>query len=87
MSTDSHQMTEQLKQILRITKGLGDKAMEATAYENLGTAFHNLGDFTKAVEYHSLALNLAKDLGNEAGEGRAYGKVVKGARMAHLALF
>ena len=39
---------------------------------NLGNAFQSLGDFNKAVEYHTLALSIAKDLGDKAGEGGAY---------------
>ena len=89
MSTDSHQTTEQLKQmvdyfslLLRTAKGLGDKVGEATTCENLGNVFHGLRDFKKAVEYHKLALNFAKDLGDKAGEGRAYGNL--GSSFYHL---
>ena len=41
------------------------------AYGNLGNAFRSLGDFQKAIEYHSLCLQIAKEVGEKSGEGRA----------------
>ena len=41
----------------------------------LGRAYRNLGDFNKAIEYHAQHLAIAKEVGDRAGEGRAYGKL------------
>ena len=32
----------------------------------------SLGDFKQAIEYHMLDLTIAKEVGDRAGEGRAY---------------
>ena len=41
----------------------------------LGNAYRNLGDFNKAIEYHGQHLAIAKEVGDRAGEGRAYGNL------------
>ncbi|KAL9965096.1 hypothetical protein ACROYT_G028845 [Oculina patagonica] len=43
--------------------------------EFLGNAYYRLGDFKKAIEYHELHLIIAKEVGDTAGEGRAYGSL------------
>ncbi|KAL9965084.1 hypothetical protein ACROYT_G028829 [Oculina patagonica] len=40
--------------------------------EYLGNAYYSIGDFKKAIEYHERHLKLAKQVGDTAGEGRAY---------------
>ena len=35
--------------------------------------FGGLGNFKKAIEYHNQDLTIAKELGDRAGEGRAFG--------------
>ena len=35
-------------------------------------AYHKLGDFNRAIEYHKQNLSIAKELGDRADEGRAY---------------
>ena len=41
---------------------------------NLGTSFGNLGHYNvKAVEFLTKHLNISRELGDRAGEGRAYG--------------
>ena len=45
---------------------------EGRAYYNLGNAYHSLGDFQQAIEYHEKDLSIAKDVGDRAGEGLAY---------------
>ena len=42
---------------------------------NLGKAYDSLGDFNKAIEYHTLDLAIAKEVGDRAGEGTAYGNL------------
>ena len=38
----------------------------------LGTAYHSLGDFRKAIEYHERHLKISKEVGDRAGERKAY---------------
>ena len=38
----------------------------------LGNAYQSQGDFSKAIEYHTQHLAIAKEVGDRAGEGRAY---------------
>ena len=33
----------------------------------------SLGDYPKAIEYHEKHLKIAKEMGDQGGEGRAYG--------------
>jgi tetratricopeptide (TPR) repeat protein len=41
----------------------------------LGNAYGNLGNFSKALEHHTQCLAIAKERGNRAGEGGAYGNL------------
>ena len=50
-------------------------AKEGRAYGNLGNAFDSLGQYSKAAEFHSKALNMYREFGNRAGEGTAYGNL------------
>ena len=43
---------------------MGDRAGEGDAYGNLGNAYHRLGDFQQAIEYHNQHLRIAKQLRN-----------------------
>ena len=45
----------------------------AGVYCILGNAYQNLGNFSKALEHHKECLTMAKEVGDRAGEGRAYG--------------
>ena len=60
---------------MKIAKEIGDRAGEGRAYGNLGNAYHSLGDYQKAIEYHEKHLKIAKEIGDRAGEGRAYGNL------------
>ena len=53
----------------------GDRAGEGRAYCNLGCAYKSLGQFERAVEFHSKHLAIALEVGNRAGEGAAYGNL------------
>ena len=44
-------------------------------YCNLGRAYQNLGNFSKALEHHKEHLTMAKEVGDRAGEGWAYGSL------------
>jgi tetratricopeptide (TPR) repeat protein len=41
----------------------------------LGNAYYSLEDYSKAIEYHTQDLTIAKEVGDRAGEGRAYGNL------------
>ena len=41
-------------------------------YSTLGRAYLSLGDYAKAIEYHTQHLAIAKEVGDRAGKGRAY---------------
>jgi tetratricopeptide (TPR) repeat protein len=41
----------------------------------LGNSFDSLGQFEKAVEYHQKHFAIAKEVGDRAGQGRAYGNL------------
>jgi len=45
------------------------------AYGNLGSAYQALGDFCKAIRYHTQRLAITKEVGDWAGEGGAYGNL------------
>ena len=51
---------------------IGDRAVEGGAYGNLGNAYHSLGDYRKALEYHEKRLKITKEIGDRAGEAEAY---------------
>ena len=53
----------------------GAKHGEGNTYGNLGNAYHSLGDFKKAIEYHNLPLKIDKKVGDKHGEGKAYGNL------------
>jgi tetratricopeptide (TPR) repeat protein len=46
--------------------------MAAWVYCTLGNAYQSLGNFSKAIEYHAQHLVIAKEMGDQAGEGAAY---------------
>ena len=41
-------------------------------YTNLGIAYHCLGDYKKAIEFHQQSLRIAKEIGDKGSEGEAY---------------
>jgi tetratricopeptide (TPR) repeat protein len=49
--------------------------MAAGVYCLLGNAYQNLGRFSKALEHHAQHLTMAKEVGDRAGEGAAYGNL------------
>merc|ERR1712166_1213966 len=53
----------------------GDRAGEGMAYCNLGIAYQRLGQFERAVEFHSKDLAIALEVGDRAGEGVTYGNL------------
>ena len=47
---------------------MGDKAEEEQIYGHLGNAYQGLGQFETAIEYHQRHLEIAKEMGDNAGE-------------------
>ena len=73
---------EIIEQDLHNTKELGDSADEGTAFDGLGLAYYQLGDFKQATKYHKQYLSIAKGLKDKADEycachslGSAYEKL------------
>jgi tetratricopeptide (TPR) repeat protein len=48
-----------------------DRVGEGRAYRMLGAAFFRLGQFRKAIEFHTKDLSISRKLGDRAGEGIA----------------
>ena len=53
-----------------LAQELGDRAGEGRAYNKLGSAYYEMGDFNQAIEYHKQHLSIAKELGDRASEAR-----------------
>jgi tetratricopeptide (TPR) repeat protein len=51
------------------------RAMAGAIYSVLGDAYDSLGDFSRAIEYHTQHLAIAKEVGDLVGEGTAYGNL------------
>ena len=55
-----------------MTKTLGDRSGEGAAYNNLGYAYVNLGDYKTAIHYYERRLQRTRELGDRKGEAAAY---------------
>ena len=47
----------------------------AIIYNQMGNAFFNLQDYTKALEYHKKDLQLSEQFGDESGKAKACGNI------------
>jgi tetratricopeptide (TPR) repeat protein len=56
---------------LEIAKQIGDIHTESASYVNLGAAFLNLSDYTRAIEFHEKALEIAKQIDDPSIESFA----------------
>ena len=63
---------------LAMTKEVGDRAGEGSAYAALGNAYRSQGDFSKAIENYTQDLAIVKEVGDRAGEGKVYGRIGTG---------
>ena len=54
---------------LAAARKLKDKGMEGVHLGNLGIAFYNLGEPSKAIEHHEQALKIVREIGDRRGEG------------------
>ena len=52
-----------------------NRTEEAHTYNSLGNAYHSLGKFQQAINYHNQHLSIAQEVGDRACEGRAYGNL------------
>ena len=57
---------------MSIAKETGDRKSQGGAYINLGTAYHSLGDYNKAIKLYELGISIAKETGNRKSQGDAY---------------
>ena len=51
---------------------VADPSLAGVIHSLLGNAYDSLGDFSRAIEHHTQHLAIAKEVGDRAGEGRAY---------------
>ena len=51
-----------------------DSGLAGAIHGMLGNAYQSLGDFSQAIEHHTQDLAIAKEVGDRAGEGTAFGK-------------
>ena len=54
---------------------VADPSMAGAILSALGNAHYSLGNFSQAIAYHTQRLAIAREVGNRAGEGRAYGNL------------
>ena len=54
---------------------LYDKAVEGHEYRCAGIRYFNEGDYERALAYHELHLDIAKEIADRAGEGAAYASI------------
>ena len=64
---------KRLIQFLRKTNA--ELLVTANGYSNLGNAYQGLGQFKTAIQYHQRHLEIAKEVGDKAGEGGSYGNL------------
>ena len=66
---------EYYEKALAISKEIGDKNGEASAYRDLGIVFSYLGEYDKAAKYLQEALVIQKQIGDKQGEAEKYGNL------------
>ncbi len=54
---------------LAIAQEIGDRRNEGALLGNLGTAYRDIGQVEKAIEYYDKALAIAQEIGDRKGEG------------------
>lgn len=54
---------------------LGHKKAEGSALGNLGIAYHALGDYHQAIDFHKQGLVIAREIGDQRGAGNALGNL------------
>lgn len=56
---------------MELMRSLGDRAAMGRACGNLGNTCYLLGDFARAIRYHTERLQIAREFGDKAAERRA----------------
>ncbi len=59
----------------RAAQAIGNKASEGAALGNLGAAYQNLGEVTRAIGYYEQDLAIARAIGDRRGEENALGNL------------
>lgn len=60
---------------LAAARRLHNRAAESVHLSNLGLAYHSLGDYRCAIEYHEKDLKIAREIGDRSGEGKTLGNL------------
>jgi tetratricopeptide (TPR) repeat protein len=66
---------EVLEQALGAARKLGRRDAEARHLGNMGTAYKNLGEYRRAIDYHENHLAIASEIGDQRGKGQALGNL------------
>lgn len=64
-----------LKTALAVTKQTGDRRIQGTTLGNLGLAYHLLGEYEKAIDFHQQALAISREIGDHLGQGTVLGNL------------
>lgn len=69
---DNKKAIEIQKQVLKISRDVGDKTAEENSFGNMGLAYANVGEFHKAINCYNHALKIAEQIGDLPGKARAF---------------
>jgi tetratricopeptide (TPR) repeat protein len=75
-----HERIRWLESALAAAQRLKQPAWEANSLSNLGIAYHDLGEYRHAIEYHEKRLQIARLIGDHRGEGYALGNLGRAYR-------
>jgi tetratricopeptide (TPR) repeat protein len=56
---------------LPLVREIGDRRGEGNALGNLGTAYADLGETRRAIQFHEQQLTIVREIDNRHGEGNA----------------
>ncbi len=60
---------------MTIARAIGDRLGEANSLGNLGLAYDNLGDYKRAIDYHTQSLTIARTIGDRQSEANSLGNL------------
>jgi tetratricopeptide (TPR) repeat protein len=64
-----------LEDVLKSARASNYRIAEGIALGNIGLAYNDLGQYTKASEYYEKDLSIAREIGDRGGEGAALGNL------------
>lgn len=64
-----------LKTGLQAARKLDNRQAEANSLGSLGVAYHKLGEYRKAIEFHEQSLKIKREIGDRNGEGNSLGNL------------